>query len=133
MKKTIHIILKIVLSLILLSPVLGVLGIFPPPTREMYNTDLAFNFINILMEVGYINLIISIVNIFALFFLWTKREGLASLLLLPILVNIVGFHAFIDGGLLTSGSLMANILLLIVIYFICKNKVFYKNLFKKNN
>jgi hypothetical protein len=131
MKRIIHIVLKIILSLILLSPILGALSIFPPPTRELYNTDAAFAFINILAEIGYINYIIALVNLVAIFALWTKREAFGALIITPITVNIIGFHAFLDGGLLTSGAIMANVLLLLNIYFLWKNREAYKSLLKR--
>lgn len=129
--KIFHVILKVFLSLILVSPILGTFGVFPPPTPEMYNTEVAFRFINVLTEIGYINWIMSLVNIFVLFFLWTKREAFAAILLAPITVNIVSFHAFIDGGLLTSGAIMGNILLAINLYLIWKNWPVYKILISK--
>lgn len=133
MKKSLHIIIKIVFSLLILSPILGAFGIFPSPTADMYNTQQAFDFINVLTVGGYINIIMAIVHTLALFFIWTKREALASILELPIVVNIIGFHAFLDGGLLTMGALMGDILMIIVLYFIWKNKEVYRFLFQKRN
>mgnify|MGYP003425128659 FL=1 len=132
MKKYIHNFLKVILSLILIFPILGILGIFPEPTRELYNTDLAFSFIQILGEAGYINYIMALVYLVALGALWTRREALAALLILPVVVNIIGFHAFIDGGLFTAGAVLANVFLLLNIYFLWKNWSQYKNLFRKN-
>ena len=132
MKKYIHNFIKVILSLILIFPILGILGVFPEPTPDLYNTDLAFSFIQILGEIGYINYIMAVVYIFALFALWTRREALTALLILPIVVNIVGFHAFVDGGLLTPGAVLGNVFLLINIYFLWKNRAQYKNLFREN-
>lgn len=131
MKKMIHNIAKVLLSLIIIFPVLGILGVFPPPTPEMYNTETAFSFISMLGETGYINWIMLVVNVLALFFLWTKREAFSALLLAPITVNIVGFHAFVDGGLLTSGAMLANLLLILNIYFLWKNRDVYQVLLRK--
>ena len=129
-KKIIDLVLKIVLSLILLMPVLGMLGIFPAPTRDLYNTDIAFAFIQILMDIAYINYIMAIVNTLALIALWTKNETVAALLITPITINIVGFHLFLDGGLFTSGAMLANLLLLLNIYFLWKNRSTLKLLCK---
>lgn len=131
MKKFIHIGLKVVLSLILISPILGVLGVFPPPTRELYNTDEAFAFIEMLAAAGYINYMMLVVNIVAVIALWTRREALGALLLTPIVANIIGFHAFLDGGLFTPGAIMANALLLLTIYFFWKNRAVYASLLEK--
>jgi hypothetical protein len=44
MKKILHIIAKVVLSLILILPVAGATGMLGEATRDLYNTDLAFAF-----------------------------------------------------------------------------------------
>jgi hypothetical protein len=129
--KTLHIIFKVVLSLILIMPVFGALGFFPAPTAEMYTNADAFTFINILMTTKYIMIINSIVFVLSLFCLWTKRETLAGLLILPITVNIIGFHAFLDGGLLTAGAMMGNVMALLNLYFLWKNRAQLAPLAKK--
>jgi hypothetical protein len=118
MKKAIDIALKVVLSLILVLPILGTLGIFPPPTQDLYNTPEAFQFIAMLTEIRYINIIMSVVHVIALFCLWTRRTALAALLVLPITVNVVAFHLVLDGGLLTGGAVLGNVMLLINLYFL---------------
>lgn len=128
MKKVIHIILKVIFSIILVFPVLGILGFFPPPTRELYNTDVAFDFIMMLFESRYINYVMAVVHVLALVSLWTKREALAALLMLPLTVNIIGFHAFLDGGLLMPGAIMANMLLFLNLYFLWVNREAYRKL-----
>ena len=122
MKKWIDIVLKVVLSLILITPILGLTGLFPPPTRDLYNTDEAFAFIQMMTDGRYISLIMAVVHIVALFCLWTRRTGLAALLVLPITVNVVAFHAFLDGGLLTPGAVLGNIMLLINAYFLWEHR-----------
>lgn len=116
--KMIDIVLKVVLSLILVLPILGTLGIFPPPTQDLYNTPEAFQFISTLTEIRYINIIMSVVHVIALFFLWTRRTALAALLVLPITVNVVAFHLVLDGGLLTAGAVLGNVMLLINLYLL---------------
>lgn len=49
MKKYGHIALKVLMTLLLVSPILGTLGIFPAPTADMYLTAIAFDFITLLM------------------------------------------------------------------------------------
>lgn len=120
--KFVYIFAKIVLTLLLVSPILGVFDFMPAPTPEMYNSPKAYEFISLLMETKYITIIQAIVFALSAFFLWTKREALASLLLLPITVNIVAFHAFLDGGLLTAGALMGNVLAILNIFFIWINR-----------
>lgn len=80
MKKTIDFVLKAVLSLILVLPILGLVGVFPPPTQDLYNTPQAFEFI------------------------------------------VVAFHLVLDGGLLTGGAVLGNIMLLINAYFLWQHR-----------
>lgn len=118
MARWIDIGLKVVMSSILLLPILGLTGIFPPATRDLYNTNEAFAFIETLNEIRYISIVMAVVHVIALICLWTGRTALAALLILPITVNVVGFHLVLDGGLLTGGAVLGNIMLLINIYFL---------------
>ncbi len=128
MKKYGHITLKVILSLLLITPILGATGIFPPPTAEMYQTVVAFDFISVLMK-SYIVWGMALTCLCTIIALWSRREALAAMLLLPLTVNIIGFHAFLDGGLFTAGALMGNLLLLLNIYFLFMNRKDYQTLF----
>ncbi|RPI63614.1 MAG: hypothetical protein EHM50_02015 [Lysobacterales bacterium] len=64
----------------------------------------------------------AVVHVLALVCLWTRRTALAALLILPITVNVVAFHAFLDGGLLTGGAVLGNIMLLINAYFLWQHR-----------
>lgn len=125
MKKYLHIIAKVLFSLILLMPVLGVTGIFPPATRDLYNTDEAFAFIEMLNTAVYIMYMMAVVHLLAIFALWRRREVVGALFVLPISLNVVGFHFWLDGGLLTAGASMGNVMLLINLYllWIHRNKL----------
>lgn len=130
MKKAINIVLKVVLLIILIMPVLGTLGVFPPPTPEMYNNREAYDFIVALMDGGkYIMWLMT--TVFLICFVLTLKNKMAvvALLLLPITLNIMGFHAFLDGGLLKSGAMMGNVFFLINLYYLWQNKDKYKALF----
>lgn len=129
--KILNIILRIVLGLLFVSPILGVLGIFPAPTADMYNTPQAFAFIESLYSASYIMWIMAIVFLTALILIVMNRMAAVALLILPITVNIIAFHAFLDGGLFTAGAVMANVLLLINIYFLWVNREKYKTLLVK--
>jgi hypothetical protein len=121
--KIIHIVAKVLLSLIFLLPALGLTGVFPPPTRDLYHTDEAFAFIQMLMESAmYIDFMMVVVLLLAFVALWTKREAVGALLALPITANVIGFHAFLDGGLLTSGSIPSLVMLVINVYLLYKNR-----------
>jgi hypothetical protein len=65
----------IVLSLILVLPILGLTGVFPPPTQDLYNTPEAFQFIVTLQEGRYITIIMAVVHVIALVCLWTRRTA----------------------------------------------------------
>lgn len=135
MKKYLHIIAKVLFSLTLLMGsigVLNVLGIAPDATRDLYNTDFAFAFIEIIAAAIYIQLGIGIASILALIALWTRRETLASLLILPVTVNVISFHAFLDGGVFTAGAIAANIMFLLNLYFLYANRETLKLLLNKN-
>lgn len=127
--KILNIVLKVVLCLLISTPILGALGIFPAPTPDLYNTPEAFNFINLVtVNAAYISYIMAIVFGVSIILIAMNRMALAALLILPITVNIISFHMFLDGGLLTSGAIMANVLLLLNLYFLWQNRAHYKSL-----
>lgn len=118
--------------LLLISPILGVLGVFPAPTADLYNSVQAFDFIDMLMKVGYINYMIALVFAVSIVLIVTNRIAFAALLLTPITINIVAFHAFLDGGLFTAGAIMADMLLVLNFYFLWQNRSRYKLLLAKD-
>lgn len=128
MKKFINVALKVLLALLMISPILGSLGIFPAPTPEMYNSREAYEFITVLMESKYITWMMSVVFLICFILIIKNKMAVVALLLLPITLNIVGFHMFLDGGLFTAGAIMGNVLLLINLYFLYQNKGRYKAL-----
>ncbi len=132
MKKLIPIACKVLLNLIIIMPIMGTLGVFPAPTADLYSNPKAFAFIDALMGSGYINPIMGLVFTMALIALWTKREALAALLILPITVNIIAFHLFLDSGLLTPGAIMGDVLLLLNIFFLWQNRAKYASLCAKS-
>lgn len=124
---------KILLTLLLVMPIFGTLGIFPAPTPDMYQTPQAFQFVDLLMKSKYIMVIDALVFLAAIICLWTKRTALAALLLLPITINIVGFHAFLDGGPFTAGAIMGNVLFLLNLAFLWQQRAQYRTLFQKHS
>lgn len=132
MKKILDIVCKILLSLLMVTPILGATGVFPAPTADMYTNATSFAFITALMSARYIMVTMAIVFVLALIALWTKRTHLAALLILPLTVNIVGFHLFLDGGLFTAGSVMADLLLVLNVYFLYQNRAAYRTLLAKH-
>lgn len=126
--KIINNIFKVLLALLLVSPILGTLGIFPAPTRDLYTTDRAFNFIQTIIDSGYIMWIMAAVFLVAIILIIKNKMAAAALLILPITVNIFCFHAFLDGGIFTMGAIMANALMLLNLYFLWQNRAVYKAL-----
>lgn len=122
MKNIFHIGARVIFSLILVMPIFGVLGVFPDPTRNLYNTDEAFAFIQVLSDSGFIMWMMAIVHVIALYALWTRREAVAALLVLPITLNVVGFHLVLDGGLFTAGAVMADVMLALNLYLLWKHQ-----------
>ena len=132
MKKYLHIAAKLIFSLILLMPVLGATGIFPPATRDLYQTDQAFAFIEMLSTASYILYMIAVVHILAIIALWTRREVVGALLALPITLNVVGFHLWLDGGLFTAGAAMGNVMLVLNLYFLYIHRAKLQTLAKQD-
>ncbi|MEK7632583.1 MAG: hypothetical protein AAB473_02215 [Patescibacteria group bacterium] len=124
-------VLKAILTLITVMPIAGVLGIFPEPTADLYTSQRSFAFIQAIMDAQYIMVVMAIVFAAVAVLLWTKRVALAALLLLPLTVNIVGFHLFLDGGLFTAGAIMADALLVLNIYFLYQQRARYAGLLEK--
>jgi hypothetical protein len=132
MKKAIDIVLKVILSLILILPILGLLRVFPPPTPDLYNTLEAFEFIQTLEEVRYISIIMAVVHVIALVCIWTGRMAAAALLILPITVNVVAFHLVLDGGLHKAGAIPGDVMLLLNAYFLWQQRSKYRPLINQN-
>ena len=123
---------RFALGLILISPILGAFGVFPQPTAEMYSSPEAFSFIQMIMNnAGYISIIMAIVFTVALILIIKNYMAAAALLISPIVINIVLFHAFLDGGLFTRGAIMANVLLVLTAYFLWEQRNVYKSLLVK--
>jgi TctA family transporter len=135
--KYLNIFLKFVFSIMILLPVASLVGILLgydiQPKPEYYNNPEAYNFIKVLMDSMYITVINAIIFTVGFILLWTKRVALASALILPITVNIVAFHAFLDGGLFTAGAVMGNIMFLLNIYFIWQERQSFKPLLSRSN
>lgn len=131
MKKIFNILCKIVLVLIMIMPILGTLGVLPEPTADMYTSEKAFNFIQALTDGKYIPILNALIFASAIVLTIMNRTALMALLILPITVNIVAFHWFLDGGPFTVGAVMGNVLFLLNIYFLWQNKKIYAVLLKK--
>jgi len=131
--KIFHIITKVLISLICILPAFGLFGIFPTPTRELYHTDSAFAFMQLIMNsASYIDWMMVVVLLLAVVALWTKREALAALLIAPITLNVIGFHLFLDGGIVNPGSIPAILMVFINGYLLYANRAAYKSLLERS-
>lgn len=130
--KIFNTILKVILCLIILMPILGVTGIFGQPAPELYNTREAYEFIVALTTAAYIPYLNALVYAACLVLIIMKRTALAALLMLPINVNVVAFHLFLDGGLFTAGASLGNVLLLINLYLLWHCRDQYEDLWNKS-
>lgn len=130
--KKLDIVAKVVLGLICIMPVLGATGVFPPPTRDLYNTDIAFAFIQMLMTTMYINYAIGAISVVAIVLMLTRRTALALLLLTPVTFNVMAFHLFLDGGLFTAGAVLGNVMLIAHVYLLWRYQKHYMVLWKKD-
>jgi putative oxidoreductase len=131
--KALNIILRVLLGLLLVTPILGAFGIFPAPTPDLYNNPQAFAFIDMLFQTKYVMYMMSVVFAISLVLIIMNRMALAALLLLPISLNIIAFHAILDGGLFTAGAIMGNVLFLLNIYFLWRNRDAYRDLLDKSS
>lgn len=121
-KRVINIILKIILCLLIFTPILGAIDLFPKPTAEMYNTQEAFNFIDALYNTNYIIYLMAIVFATSIILIILNKTAVSAIILFPITINIFLFHLFLDGGIFSGGAIMGELLFLINIYFIWENK-----------
>lgn len=131
--KILNVILKIVLCLIIAMPILGALGIFPAPTPDLYNSEQAYDFINMLSTTKYIPYLNALIYAACIILIILKRTALAALLMLPINVNVIGFHMFLDGGLLTAGAALGNVLIALNLYFLWLCRDQYRALWEKES
>lgn len=124
---------RVVLGLFIFMPILGVVGVFPAPTADMYTNPRAWQFISLLNDSKYVMYTMAFVFLICIVLIIKNRMALATLLLLPIVVNILGFHIFLDGGLLAKDAFLADGFGLLVIYFLYKNIGAYKALYNYKN
>jgi hypothetical protein len=125
--KIVNIILRILFGLVLLLPVLGALGVFPPPTADMYSPP-GWAFMQALMSTGYMLPLIGVTCAVCLVLVIFGRTALASVLIAPLTVNIVLFHLVLDHSMLSPTALPAWVLLVTNAYFLWQNWGTYKTL-----
>lgn len=125
--KVLTIILRILLALVLLLPVLGTLGVFPPPTADLY-TPAGWAFIEALMNTGYMMPLVGITCALCLVLVIMGKTALAAVLLAPLSVNVVLFHVMLDGTFFSPSAIPAWVLLLLNVYFLGVNRARYREM-----
>ncbi len=123
--KNLRIILRVLLGLLCLLPILGGLGIFPAPTADLY-TPAGWTFMSALIGSGYMFPLLAVSFFAALVCIVTNRMALAALILLPLVVNIVLFHAVVDTGLFSAPASMGVMILLLEAFFLWDNRRAYR-------
>lgn len=126
--KKLNLVLRILWALLLIMPIGGALGFFPEPTADMYSTPEAWAFMDALMQLPYMMYLMAICFGVAAVLLFVGRQALAALILLPITVNIIAFHVFLDATLIAPESIMAYVFLALNGYFLWYNKDHYKTI-----
>jgi putative oxidoreductase len=123
--KILRIILRILLGLLLLLPILGIAGVFPPPTADLYTPN-GWAYMEALMNAGYVMPVLGITFLAVLILTIMNRMALAAVLLTPVSVNIICFHTFVDTGLLSPNASLGIALFLLNAFFLWDNRKKYK-------
>jgi len=129
--KTTNLVLRIILTLILLIPVGGTLGLFPAPTAEMYGTAESWNFMSAMMQTGYMMPLIGLSFAICAILLFTGHQALSALMLVPLTVNIMAFHWFTNASPISAESALGYILLALNLYLLWYNRQKYQVLLKR--
>ncbi len=125
--KIVNIILKVLLVLLLLTPILGASGVFPPPTADLYTPD-GWAFIQALMNAGYLMPLMAVLCAVCIVLIIMNKTALAAVLLAPMTVNVICFHTFVDTGLISPSAILGILLFLLNAYFLWANRAKYKTL-----
>lgn len=119
--------MKVLFGLLLLLPVLGVLGVFPQPTADMYSPP-GWAFMQALMATGYMLPLVGITCAVCLVLLLIGRTALAAVIITPLTVNIVLFHLVLDHTMFTSSALPAWVFLICNAFFLWTEREKYRAL-----
>lgn len=123
--KILRIVLRVLVCLLLLTPILGATGVFPAPTADLY-TPSGWAFMSAIMATPHMFPLIAITCGVSLVFFLMRRDALAAVILAPLTVNVIGFHAFVDTGLLSPSASLGIVLLVCNAFFLWDNRKKYK-------
>lgn len=122
-----RVVLRVLICLLLLVPILGTLGVFPAPTADLY-TPSGWAFMSALLNAPYLMPTLGILCAVCLVLFAMGRTALAAILLAPLTVNVIGFHATVDTGLFSPSASLGIILLVLNVFFLWDNRRKYKAL-----
>lgn len=125
--KIVNIIARILLGLLVLTPILGVTGVFPEPTADLYTPE-GWAFMSALMATPHMFYLIALTCAAVLVLTIMNKMALAAVILAPLSVNIICFHAFVDTGLLSPSPILGELLFILNAYFLWANRAKYKAL-----
>lgn len=125
--KILNIVMRVLLGLLLVTPILGATGVFPAPTADLY-TPTGWAFMSALMASGYLMPLLGILCAVCVVLIAMNKTALAAILLAPMTVNVICFHAFVDTGLVSPSAIMGVLLLILNAYFLWVNRMKYKAL-----
>jgi putative oxidoreductase len=125
--KITRIVLRILLCLLLVTPILGATGVFPAPTADLYTPN-GWAFMSALMDSGYMMPLLAILCAIVIALTAMNKTALAAILLAPMTVNVIAFHAFVDTGLLSLSASLGIPLFLLNAFFLWDNRAKYKTL-----
>ncbi len=125
--KILRIVLRVLICLLLVTPILGATGVFPAPTADLY-TPSGWAFMSALLNSGYLMPLIAILCAISIVLFAIGRTALAAILVTPLAVNVICFHAFVDTGLISPSASLGIPLMLITLFFLWDNRKKYKTL-----
>lgn len=125
--KIVRIVLRVLLCLVLLLPILGTLGVFPEPTADLYTPN-GWAFMQALMASGYMMPLLGILCAVVFVLTAMNKTALAAVLLAPMTVNVIAFHAFVDTGILHPAASLGILLFALNAFFLWDNRATYRAL-----
>ncbi len=125
--KILHHVCRVLLGLLCIIPICGTLGVFPAPTADLYTPN-GWAFMSAIMASGYLMPLMGLTFFAVLLCTILNRMALAAIIALPLTVNIVCFHAFVDTGLFSAPASMGVLLLVLNAFFVWESRGRYAQL-----
>ena len=123
--------LRFVLAAFLFLSAAGQLGYAPPPDPNMFTTE-AWAFVQALQGTGYMMQTVGIVSaLCGLAFLMNRYIALASIVLMPISINIVLFHVFLDAEPISVNASPAYLFFFLNLFMLYASRSRFDGVFLK--